>query len=197
MQYKNLVGLWVNLSRAYEIALLGNYSIQVAFDKEYKQGFEDYEQIKLFYKGVDFVKDGDLIVEIYKPEYNDKINYETRSDIISRVNSVRQMPIPKHFSSGACDSLLKTATERLDFSLKTTEKVKKISSTIAQLAKSETIRPEHVAEAIQYNTSYADDICNAESKSIFFGKGIEIALHELDHSDIQNAVEYLKSLYKS
>jgi hypothetical protein len=63
---KNLVGIWVNLSRAYEIALLGNFKIQIVFNKEYKQGFEDYDNIKSFYNEVDFVKEGDLIIEIYK-----------------------------------------------------------------------------------------------------------------------------------
>jgi hypothetical protein len=37
---KNLVGIWVNLSRAYEIALLGNFKIQIVFNKEYKQGLK-------------------------------------------------------------------------------------------------------------------------------------------------------------
>ena len=53
---KNLVGLWANLSRAYEMALLGKFSIQIIFDKEYIQGFDDYESIKSFYKDVLFCR---------------------------------------------------------------------------------------------------------------------------------------------
>lgn len=194
---KNLVGLWVNLSRAYEIALLGNFKIQIVFDKEYKQGFEDYENIKSFYDQVDFVKEGDLIVEIYKPDYNQKTEiFETKEDIKSRVEKALKNKKPDLFKNGSCDALLKTATDRLGFTLQKREKVIEISKIIAQLDNSITIEPQHIAEAIHYN---CDDYtqCNAETKSISFGDGIQIALYNLDYTDIENAINYLSGLIKN
>ena len=121
---KNLVGLWANLSRAYEIALLGDFKIQIVFDKEYKQGFEDYENIKSFYDEVDFVKEGDLIVEIYKPDYNQKTEvFETKEDIKSRVEKALKNKKPDLFKNGSCDALLKTATDRLGSDLCKKEKM--------------------------------------------------------------------------
>lgn len=191
---KNLVGLWANLSRAYEIALLGNFKIQIVFDKEYKQGFEDYENIKSFYDEVDFVKEGDLIVKIYKPDYNQKTEiFETKEDIKSRVEKALKNKKPDLFRNDSCDALLKTATNRLGFTLQKREKVIEISKIIAQLDNSITIKPQHIAEAIQYKY-YVYTQCNAETKSISFGDGIQIALYNLDYTDIENAINYLSGL---
>ena len=193
---KNLVGLWVNLSRAYEIALLGNFRVKIVFDKEYKQGFEDYENIKAFYKDVLFCKDGDITVEIYKPNYTqDKINYETLDDILGRVNRAKNNSLPTDFKNDACNTLLKTATERLGFSYSKKEKVIEIAKIIAQLDNSKFIEAQHLAEAIQYNC-YDDTQCDAENKSISFGSGIQIALYDLDCIDIENAISYLSGLIK-
>lgn len=194
---KNLVGLWVNLSRAYEIALLGNFKIQIVFDREYKQGFDDYENIKSFYNEVEFVKEGDLIVEIYKPDYSQKTErFETKKDIKSRVDKALKNKKPDLFKNDSCDALLKTATDRLGFTLEKREKVIEISKIIAQLDGSHTIEPQHIAEAIQYNC-YDNTQCNAENKSINFGDGIQITLYDLDCTDIENAINYLSELVKN
>ncbi len=191
---KNLVGLWANLSRAYEVALLGNFSIKIVFDKEYIQGFDDYENIKSFYKDVLFCKDGDLTVEIYKPDYTqDRINYETLEDIVDRVNKAKNNPLPSDFKNDACNALLKTATERLGFSYSKKEKVIEIAKIIAQLDNSKLIETQHVAEAIQYNC-VDDTVCVAEDKSLSFGYGITITKSKIYEEDINNAINYLKSL---
>lgn len=191
---KNLVGLWATLSRAYEIALLGNYSIKIVFDKEYIQGFDDYKNIKSFYKDVLFCKDGDMTVKIYKPDYSqNRINYETLEDIFGRVNQAKKNSLPTDFKDDSCNALLKTATERLGFSFSKKEKVIEIAKIIAQLDNSKVIEAQHIVEAIQYNR-VDDTVCIAEDKSISFGYGITITKSEIDSEDVNNAINYLKSL---
>jgi hypothetical protein len=191
---ENLVGLWVNLSRAYEIALLGDFSIRIVFDKDYIQGFEDYESIKLFYRDVQFAKNGNLTVEIYKPDYTqNRVKYETLDDILNRVNKARNNQVPSDFKNESCNTLLKTTTERLSFSHSKKESVIRISKIIAQLDNSKFIEPQHLAEAIQYNC-VDETICCAEDKSLSFGYGITILRTELDNQDINNAIDYLKTL---
>jgi hypothetical protein len=198
----NIIGLWVNLSRVYEIAKLGGLSIKVVFDKEYINGFNDYELIKAFYKDVKFCSDGDIIFELTPPEINTypsrKNQFETLQDIEKRIEKAKANVLPTEFNSDSCHILLKTAVNRLNFSLSDTEKVKEIAGIIAQMDGTDKIQVEHIAEAVQYKAiSSWGNYCNAENKSILFGTGIEISLTELDSTDVEKAIEYLQNLIKT
>ena len=196
----NLVGLWCSLFRAIEIAKTGCYSISIHFDQEYKNGFDDYLSIKTFCKGWfdNFVSDGDMKIEIVKPQsYDRKGKWETLEDISTRVEKSLQFQEPEIKLCDSSEILLKTATQRLNLSLSQVEKIKQIAITIAQMDFSKTIQVQHIAESIQYSFIYNDTGYNAESESKMFGNMIQIKLGEIDSDTIKSAIDYLKGLLPS
>jgi len=156
----SFIGLHVNISRVFEIASVGSHSITFAYfsDKEDKERSVNPVDIALLceYYGINPVKNGDLIAEITRPNW-DMVksamtrNYETLADIQERITTAKKFKRPDFntVSEGSM-ALLGTAYDRLNFCLKDVELIKDISRTIAQMAYSDTIKVEHIAEAIQY-----------------------------------------------
>lgn len=193
---KNIIPLFTNLSRAYEIAMLGNFSIHVIFNKDYVEGYDDYKTIKNFFGEVFFSPKGEIICQIFKPNYSEKISpkAETLSDIIARVNSAKSNPLPTEMKNESSIALFNHAINKLNLSLNKQEIALKIAAVIAQLDNSPTIAPEHIAEAINYSYAYEDTFLNAEEQFISFGNNIKISNSQINHSDIENAINYLSNL---
>ena len=203
---KTLTGLWPNLARAYEIARLGNFTITVTYQKtsDYVGVHDDYQKIKEFYKDVQFVKSGDIWIELTKPHSYEKLfGYETLGDIHARVEKAKKYKLPEDTLDEPSEELLKTAVQRLFFSLKDVEIIHKIAQVIAQLDGESDIRAHHIAEAIHYQikTYHPDDkLIVADDSVLYFGKYITIHRDGLDgmYADekrsIRKAIHYLKSL---
>jgi magnesium chelatase family protein len=88
------------------------------------------------------IKAREIQTERYKEHSGVYANAQMSSKMlkeICRINTVGQ-------------NLLKTAMDRLNLSARAYDRILKVSRTIADLSASEEIRPEHLAEAIQYRS---------------------------------------------
>jgi hypothetical protein len=157
---KNLIGIWPNLSRAYEIASVGKLSIELYFDKEYFSPRLDAELIRDFYKGVSFHRKGEIQVSLHHPYFSDIVNNshsETMKDILERIDKAKQNKKPDLTLDSISTAILKTAYDRLKFSVTDVQIIIDLAAVIAQMEGVDKIRAEHIAEAIQYRTCTNDE----------------------------------------
>lgn len=193
----SLCGIWPNVFRALEIAKLGNHTVSIHFSKDYTNGFRDYKAIKKFCEGwfENFVVEGEIKLEIVKPmSYEPHPRCENLQECDIRVTTALWWPEPKAGISDASRQLLKVASEKLNLSLSQIDTIYAVSSTIAKLDHSDTIKIEHLAEAIQYSTIIQENSLNGEEESITFGGMITVKLGDIDPKDVQEAINYLKTL---
>lgn len=88
------------------------------------------------------VKARDIQAERYKDNEGVYANAQMNSNQLKQICEI----------SAAGQSLLKTAMEKLNLSARAYDRILKVSRTIADLAASGSIQPEHLAEAIQYRS---------------------------------------------
>ncbi|MFA7628737.1 MAG: hypothetical protein WCY37_05030 [Candidatus Dojkabacteria bacterium] len=199
---KNLTGLWPNLSRAYEVAKLGGLTITITYPRhDYVGAEEDYQRIKEYYKDVEFVADGDIWIKIYKPRSYEDTGYEGLNVIHERVKAAMSNQVPERTDSSS-EELLKSGIQRLNFSVKSVEIIRKVSAIIAQLEGCDTINAHCMAEAMNYmiNFNHEDTLVLAETNTLKFGDYISIkqdginSMYADEEKNIKKAIEYLKSL---
>jgi hypothetical protein len=179
MKRINPIGVWPNLSRAYEIAKLGNFGITITYQQhgDYLQVSDDYETIKKFYSDVKFIPNGEIWIELIQPkDYHRSDGCETLSDIHARIEKAKKNLKPVRYEGEACMELLKNATDKLNFSAKDVDIINEVAEVIAQLDSTDTVQAHHVAEAIQYRIKYGfeDKLMVADNSVLCFGKYIQI-----------------------
>ncbi len=102
-----------------------------------KQEFEKSESVR-----ARVIKARDKQEERYKDNEGVYCNAQMSSKMLKEICVI----------STAGANLLKVAMERLNLSARAYDRILKVSRTIADLANSEEIKPEHLAEAIQYRS---------------------------------------------
>ncbi len=117
----------------------------------------------------------DIHIEVPSVEYSAmrrRDAVETSADIRKRVNAAREIQKQRYAGTGVscnaymtpamigkycaldepCDAIMRRAFERLGLTGRSHDRILRLGRTIADLAGSEAIRPEHLAEAIQYRS---------------------------------------------
>lgn len=95
------------------------------------------------------VSSGDIRQQVIAAHKRQKQRFG--SDSTATNARMRSRAIRKHCPlDDACESLLKQAMHELGLSARAHDKLLKLSRTIADLAEAESIKPEHLSEAIQY-----------------------------------------------
>jgi len=188
----NLIGKWINLSRVYEIALLGKYDIALYANKnEYPDVESDVKLIKQFYNRVNFSQYNALNVQLDLPvNLTSDANFETLSNISDRVfkaslnfNSVYEV---KFEVTSAIEALINTYKNRYPLSLSRYNFLVDVSKTIARLDNSPTVRVQHLAEAMHYITPIEHSYIGEDRLVEYIKKEIKSKTNLRDKSETLN-----------
>lgn len=165
----NPVILAVNIARAYEICLTGGYKMKIIPSETsdepelYRAQLDNIKYFEQIYQDVctDNLQHAAIVIEMHNIGSQDILrsfmqpgSCETIEDIKSRVTStIEKNSMPKHELCQSGSQLLKTAIDRLNLSIRQVGFIYSVAKTISYMDGSDTIRPEHVAEAIQYQSA--------------------------------------------
>lgn len=162
MKY-NLVAIAVNIARIYEIAKVGGFTVELLPASNVDDrpiSSQDFRLINDFFSFGDPGENPDIIAEL---AFDHSDIMRTISVIGNRCETIDQINerIDKHrlsdlqvdrTISGASEALLKKAVDKLNLGICETFKIIDIAEVIAKMEDSAKIKPEHIAEAIQYKS---------------------------------------------
>jgi hypothetical protein len=146
------LSVYPNLSRAYEVARNGKFRIQLTADIDiYPNFIHDLPLIKRFYKDVNFISPGHLVVDLWPPNYENATSNRAESmhNLNKRIYRYKETVTNDRLNE-ASRQLMKTATERVGLTLLDLELIPTIAKVIANMEYSSLIETNHIAEAIQY-----------------------------------------------
>jgi len=160
----NPITLAPNISRAYEIAIAGEHTISIIpsvsdsmTQPEIKAMEENCQTLRDFYKAGNSIV-ADMVVEMHQLSPEDILHSltgkgEHLTDIQQRVRTAKEMNIETKLElTGSVKTLFKASIEKLNLSIRQCHSLLNVSVTIANLSGSDIVRPEHIAEAIQYQS---------------------------------------------
>lgn len=172
----DVICMWTRVARAVEIAMLGGFTINVYIDEDcsvtdpYTNAKGDYELIKKFYSPVftGFERDGLISLELCKPQMwattAKRPRREPLSGLVERVEKAKLNPDPSAVLCTAGHALLKTATSKLNMSVKQSNDTQILARVIAKLEGCRSIQARHVAEAIHYCRALYDTAAPLEDE---------------------------------
>lgn len=183
-QIKMNLSYYPRLSRAYEIALNGKFSIGLSADiSEYPSFSEDYPLIIAFYNRVPFSEDPDMCIELYNPQFDNRKS-EDMSALLGRTQKYTNISEDLTLSSSG-EVLLKNAMQRLNLGLKDRDLILRIARVITNMEGDPLIQVSYLAEAIMYRTY------SPKKKYI---SDISIRLEELSTNQLSQVLTYIKVL---
>ena len=153
---KNINGMFPNLSRAYEVALMCDQKINL-IGFEYDNFENDFGLITNEFKGGIFSEAGKIHISLPKPNFDHIFSSkqcETVSDVELRVKTAKNNSKPNEQLNDSCMQLLKTAYERLSLNISDVKSIIHRASGIAQMENCAKIETQHIAESIQYSKIY-------------------------------------------
>lgn len=148
----NLYGLWPHLDRIVEIAVQGGFSVYLdsTSDIDHPQKIGDNDAARRFYSDFcTFVEDpaeADILTALNKVDYLSR--FARPNGAPAKYNRID--PVSTDIRQGASLSLLKAATEKLEFNYYDLLKCVNIAAVIAAADGATEIEARHIAEATQY-----------------------------------------------
>ena len=149
---------WINLERAYQIALLGNFQICPVSTEpihcDFNRAVETCNLLNIFTP--DF--SGSLIVELVRPQIEPLGAFPEITVDYQKALDAHANTLPTEHHNNTHETLMKVAQNKAGLSFSDIQDAYKFAAIIAQLDNSPTIKIEHVAEAIHYKVISVEDV---------------------------------------